>query len=241
MTINPQLVTLNPKLTPMSQISNLKSHNPIKACLFDLDGVLVDTAGYHYKAWKKLANQLGFDFTEAQNEDLKGISRMESLDKILSWGKVEKSPEEKTELATLKNGWYVDMINRMTPAEVLPGVEDFLTALTEGGYKLALGSASKNSGIILENTNLSHFFDEVVDGNMVRRSKPDPEVFLKGAQLLGFEPVQCVVFEDAVAGIQAAINAGMKSIGIGDQSILTKATLVVSGVDKLTVEDLENL
>ncbi|MGY3054174.1 beta-phosphoglucomutase [Pedobacter sp. UYEF25] len=225
----------------MSQISDLPTQISIKACLFDLDGVLVDTAGYHYKAWKQLANQLGFDFTEAQNEELKGISRMESLDKILAWGNLTKTLEEKKALATLKNGWYVDMINKMTPAEVLPGVEEFLKALIESGYKLALGSASKNSSIILKNTKLSHFFDEVVDGNMVSKSKPDPEVFLKGAELLGFEPAQCVVFEDAVAGIQAAINAGMKSIGIGDKSILTEATLVVSGVDKLTVEDLKRL
>ncbi|MET4082382.1 beta-phosphoglucomutase [Pedobacter sp. UYP30] len=216
-------------------------HTSIKACLFDLDGVLVDTAGYHYQAWKRLANQLGFDFTEAQNEELKGISRMESLDKVLGWGKATKSSVEKNELAALKNGWYVDMINKMTPEEVLPGVEDFLTALTQSGYKLALGSASKNSGIILKNTHLTHFFDEIVDGNMVSKSKPDPEVFLKGAELLGFAPEQCVVFEDAVAGIKAAKNAGMKSIGIGDKNLLTEANLVVSGLNKLTVEDLENL
>ena len=213
----------------------------IKACLFDLDGVLVDTAVYHYKAWKRLANTMGFDFTEEQNEQLKGVSRVESLNKILAWGGVTKTDAEKEELATLKNGWYVDMITKMTPAEVLPGTVGFLTSIHQAGYKLALGSASKNSGIILERTNLAHFFDEIVDGNMVTKSTPDPEVFLKGAELLGCKPSECVVFEDATAGIEAAKRGGMKAIGIGQKSVLTEADLVVSGLDKLTVKDLEAL
>jgi beta-phosphoglucomutase len=213
----------------------------IKACLFDLDGVLVDTAVYHYKAWKRLANTMGFDFTEEQNEQLKGVSRVESLNKILAWGKVEKSEAEREELAALKNSWYVEMINKMTPAEVLPGTVDFLTAIHQDGYKLALGSASKNSATILEKTNLAHFFDEIVDGNSVTKSKPDPEVFLKGAELLGFKPDECVVFEDAVAGVEAAKRGGMKAIGIGEKSVLTDADLVVSGLDKLNVEDLKRL
>ncbi|KQR72462.1 beta-phosphoglucomutase [Pedobacter sp. Leaf176] len=213
----------------------------IKACLFDLDGVLVDTAIYHYQAWKRLANTMGFDFTEEQNEQLKGVSRVESLNKILSWGGIEKTDTEKEELATLKNSWYVDMITKMTPAEVLPGTVDFLTEVHQAGYRLALGSASKNSGIILERTNLAHFFDEIVDGNMVTKSKPDPEVFLKGAEFLGFKPDECVVFEDAVAGVEAAKRGGMKAIGIGEKSLLSQADVVVSGLDKLTVEDLKKL
>lgn len=213
----------------------------IKACLFDLDGVLVDTAVYHYKAWKRLDNTMGFDFTEEQNEQLKGVSRVESLNKILAWGGIEKTDSEKDELAGLKNSWYVDMITKMTPAEVLPGTVDFLTAIHKAGYKLALGSASKNSGIILEKTDLAHFFDKIVDGNMVTKSKPDPEVFLKGAELLGFAPDECVVFEDAVAGVEAAKRGGMKAIGIGEKSVLTQADVVVSGLDKLTVKDLEEL
>ncbi|KQN33803.1 beta-phosphoglucomutase [Pedobacter sp. Leaf41] len=220
---------------------NIQPSTSIKACLFDLDGVLVDTAVYHYQAWKRLANTMGFDFTEEQNEQLKGVSRVESLNKILAWGNVQKTDAEKEELASLKNSWYVDMITKMTPAEVLPGTVDFLTAIHQAGYKLALGSASKNSGIILERTNLDHFFDEIVDGNMVTKSKPDPEVFLKGAELLGFKPDECVVFEDAVAGVEAAKRGGMKAIGIGEKSVLTDADLVVSGLDKLTVEDLEKL
>lgn len=225
----------------MQENINTKPSTLIKACLFDLDGVLVDTAIYHYQAWKRLANTLGFDFTETQNEQLKGVSRVESLNKILAWGNVSKTEDEKLALATLKNTWYVDMINKMTPAEVLPGTVDFLTAIHKAGYKLALGSASKNSGIILEKTNLTHFFDEIVDGNMVTKSKPDPEVFLKGAELLGFKPSECVVFEDAVAGVEAAKSANMKAIGIGEKNVLTDADLVVSGLDKLTVRDLERL
>ncbi len=223
------------------QTSNSEPKTQIKACLFDLDGVLVDTAVYHYQAWKRLANTMGFDFTEEQNEQLKGVSRVESLNKILAWGGVEKTDAEKEELATLKNSWYVEMITKMTPAEVLPGTVDFLTEIHQAGYKLALGSASKNSGIILERTHLAHFFDEIVDGNMVTKSKPDPEVFLKGAELLGFEPAACVVFEDAVAGVEAAKRGGMKSIGIGDKSVLADADIVVSGLDKLTVKNLEAL
>ncbi|MFC4213429.1 beta-phosphoglucomutase [Pedobacter lithocola] len=219
----------------------LPPSSSIKACLFDLDGVLVDTAVYHYQAWKRLANTMGFDFTEEQNEQLKGVSRVESLNKILAWGGVEKTESEKDELATLKNSWYVEMITKMTPDEVLPGTVDFLTAIQKAGYKSALGSASKNSGIILERTNLAHFFDEIVDGNMVTKSKPDPEVFLKGAELLGFQPDECVVFEDAVAGVEAAKRGGMKAIGVGEKSVLTQADVVVSGLDKLTVEDLEKL
>lgn len=213
----------------------------IKACLFDLDGVLVDTAVYHYQAWKSLANTMGFDFSEAQNEQLKGISRIESLTKILAWGSITKTENEKNELATLKNSWYVEMITKMTPNEVLPGTVEFLTALTEAGYKLALGSASKNSAMILERTNLAHFFQEIVDGNKVTKSKPDPEVFIKGAELLNIPAKQCVVFEDAVAGIEAAKAGGMKAIGIGKKDILIKADLVVTGLDKLTIEDLERL
>lgn len=225
----------------MNHIDKSNNNTVIKGCLFDLDGVLVDTAGYHYKAWRKLANQLGFDFTEAQNEELKGISRMESLAKILHWGGIEKTNGEQIALATQKNGWYLEMINKMTPSEVLPGVVNYLAELKKAGYKLALGSASKNASIILQNTNLTAFFDQIVDGNMVEHSKPNPEVFLKGAELLGLKPHQCVVYEDAAAGIEAAVNAKMKSIGIGEKEILNKANLVVSGIDKLTIAKLKEI
>ena len=219
----------------------MKENTTIKGLLFDLDGVLVDTAVYHYQAWLRMAKTMGFEFSEKQNEELKGISRMDSLDKILGWGNVIKSDAEKQELATQKNDWYVEMINKMTPEEVLPGALEFLEAAHQSSYKMALGSASKNSGIILKNTNIAHFFDAIVDGNSVSKSKPDPEVFLKGAELLGLKAIECVVFEDAAAGIEAAKRGGMKAIGIGDKNILTQADKVVSGLDQLTIQDLNEL
>ena len=181
----------------------------IKACLFDLDGVLVDTAGYHYQAWKRLARELGFDFTVAQNEHLKGVSRVRSLELILGWGGVVKSEAEKLTLATRKNNWYVEMINQMTPAEILPGALEFLQAAKAAHLKTALGSASKNSATILQRVGLLPYFDAIVDGNQVKASKPDPEVFLLGAQALGIAPENCVVFEDAYAGVAAGKAAGL--------------------------------
>src|ERR1700753_1181567 len=202
----------------------------IKACIFDLDGVIVDTAVYHYKAWKRLANELGFDLTEQQNEKLKGVSRVRSLELILQWGGVTKTPEEQEELASRKNEWYVEMINRMTPDEILPGAKDFLIACRQAGLKTALGSASKNSGTILAKVGIADLFDAVIDGNKVSKPKPDPEVFLKGAEELGVQPKDCVVFEDAIAGVEAAIAGGMKVVGIGSPQVLNKANLVVSGL-----------
>jgi beta-phosphoglucomutase len=213
----------------------------IKACIFDLDGVIVDTAVYHYKAWKRLANELGFDFTEEQNEQLKGVSRMRSLELILGWGNVVKTEAEQLELATRKNNWYTEMINQMTPAEILPGAREFVQACRDAGYKTAIGSASKNTPTILQKLELLPLFDVVVDGNSVSIPKPNPEVFLKGAQQLGIEPSACVVFEDAVAGIEAAINGGMKTVGIGSPDMLTRAGKVVSGLNKMTLEMLEEL
>ena len=213
----------------------------IEACIFDLDGVIVDTAVYHYKAWKRLAHELGFDFTAEDKERLKGVSRMRSLEIILELGKVQKTEAEKEELAARKNTWYVEMINRMTPDEVLPGAKEFLQACINAGIKTALGSASKNSMTILEKTGITHFFNAVIDGNKVSKPKPDPEVFLKGAEELGVLPAHCVVFEDAIAGVEAAINGGMKVVGIGSPQVLTKANLVVSGLDKMTIEKLETL
>ena len=215
--------------------------NKIKACIFDLDGVIVDTAVYHYKAWKRLANQLGFDFTEHQNEQLKGVSRMRSLELILGWGNVVKTEAEQLELATRKNDWYSEMINQMTPAEILPGAREFVQACRYAGYKTAIGSASKNTPTILQKLELTPLFDVIVDGNSVSIPKPDPEVFLKGAEQLGVEPSVCVVFEDAVAGIEAAINGGMKTVGIGSPETLSRADRVVSGLDKMTLEMLEEL
>ena len=213
----------------------------IKACIFDLDGVIVDTAVYHYKAWKRLANQLGFDFTEEQNEKLKGVSRTRSLELILQWGGISKSPAEQEELATLKNTWYVDMISHMTPAEILPGAKEFLLTCRAAGLKTALGSASKNSTMILEKVDIVDLFDAVIDGNKVTKAKPDPEVFLKGAEAVGVSPAECVVFEDAIAGVEAAIAGGMKAVGIGSPDVLSEANLVISGLDKMSLEKLNEL
>jgi len=215
--------------------------NSVKACIFDLDGVIVDTAVYHYKAWKRLANQMGFDFTEEQNEKLKGVSRTRSLELILQWGSVTKTDAEKEELATQKNTWYVDMISHMKPDEILPGAKEFVQTCRDAGIKTALGSASKNSMMILEKIGMVNLFDAIIDGNKVSKAKPDPEVFLKGAEEVGIAPANCVVFEDAIAGIEAAIAGGMKSVGIGSPEVLGEANLVVSGLNEMSLEKLQAL
>ncbi len=199
----------------------------IKACIFDLDGVLVDTAKYHYLAWRELANSMGFDFTEKQNERLKGVSRMASLEILLSIGKVEKSDAEKLQLAATKNSRYVSLIEKMTPDEVLPGVISFLDELKAKGIRIALGSASKNAPMILERTNIGHYFEAISDGNIISKAKPDPEVFLTAATLLGVEPQACLVFEDAEAGVEAAIAGGMSVVGVGDKLILHRADIII--------------
>lgn len=213
----------------------------LKACIFDLDGVLVDTAVYHYQAWKRLSNDLGFDFTEDQNEELKGISRIDSLNMILNWGNVKVSETEKIELASRKNDWYVKMISTMTSAEVLPGALELLEEVRHSDLKCALGSASRNSALILEATGLSSYFDAIVDGNSVTVSKPDPQVFLRGAELLEIDPRACVVFEDGLAGVQAALAAGMKVVGIGRQEVLKQADLVVPGLDQIDLNRVRKL
>ena len=215
--------------------------NSIKACIFDLDGVIVDTAVYHYKAWKRLANSLGFDFTEEQNEKLKGVSRVRSLELILQWGGITKTAAEQEVLATEKNTWYVEMISHMKPDEILPGAKEFVQACRDAGIKTALGSASKNSMMILEKIGMVDLFDAIIDDNKVSKAKPDPEVFLKGAEAVGVAPADCVVFEDAIAGIEAAIAGGMKAVGIGSPEVLTEADLVISGLDKMSIEKLDTL
>ncbi len=213
----------------------------VKACLFDLDGVIVDTAKYHYIAWKELANEMGFDFTPEDNERLKGVSRMTSLDILLSIGGVEKSEEEKLALATKKNENYLTYILKMGPEEILPGTTDFLQQLKKSGIKIALGSASKNAMTILERLKLTSYFDAIIDGTKVSNAKPDPEVFLKGAEALAISPDECVVFEDAEAGVEAAIAGGMKCIGIGSPDVLGKANFVVDGLHKMNITLLETL
>jgi len=214
----------------------------MSACIFDLDGVLVDTAKYHYLAWKLLAKELGFDFLEADNERLKGVSRMASLEILLEvGGMVNVSEADKWAMADKKNKCYVAYISRMTPDEILPGVPDFLHEIKAAGVKTAIGSASRNAGLILERTGLASLFDAVIDGNKISRAKPDPEVFLSGARELGVDPSECVVFEDAAAGIEAAIRAGMKSVGLGHPSVLYKADLVIPGFEAMHWNKLQSL
>jgi beta-phosphoglucomutase len=211
----------------------------IRACLFDLDGVLVDTAKYHYIAWKKIAENLGFHFSEIDNERLKGVSRMESLDILLGLGKIKINLHEKDELAAQKNSLYVSYIKNMTPDEILPGVIPFLNELHEYGILLALGSASKNAMSILDKINLVNKFDAVIDGNKISRAKPDPEVFLNGAAELGVRPGECLVFEDAQAGIDAARKAGMFIIGIGKSGVLKNADYIIPGFERMNISQLK--
>lgn len=211
----------------------------IEACLFDLDGVVVDTAKYHFIAWKALAEELGFEFTLEDNERLKGVSRMQSLEILLEIGNLRVSDREKLAMAEKKNALYVSYIEKMTPEETLPGVEKFLQELRAAGIRIALGSASKNAPMILERIQLSGMFDAIVDGNSIAEDKPNPEVFLKGAEKLGVLPENCVVFEDAIAGIEAAQNANMYSVGIGDPETLGFADMVIPGFDGFTVDILK--
>ena len=204
-----------------------------KGALFDLDGVLVDTAKYHYLAWKRLAEQLGFEFTEADNERLKGVSRTRSLEIVLEVGGITLTEEEKLRLAEEKNERYLQYIRRMDEAELLPGAKEYLHRLRARGIKIALGSASKNAAFILDRVGIARLFDAIVDGTKVSRAKPDPEVFVVGCKELGLEPADCVVFEDAEAGVQAALAAGMRVVGIGRADILRAANLVVRGLDEL--------
>ncbi|MBP6619680.1 MAG: beta-phosphoglucomutase [Leadbetterella sp.] len=210
----------------------------IKAFLFDLDGVIVDTAVFHYKAWKRLANQLGFDIDEEFNETLKGISRMDSLDAILKYGGVILSQEEKEKYAKIKNEWYLELVNQMTVNDILPGVEIFLKESRNLGIKIALGSASKNASLILEKTGILSLFDALIDGNHVSKSKPDPEVFIKGAKALGVEEGDCVVFEDAFAGVQAAKAANMLAVGIGNAEVLNNADIIIKGLYEMSPSEI---
>jgi len=210
----------------------------IKGCIFDLDGVIVNTTRYHYLAWKKLANALGFDFSEKDNESLKGVSRMESLEILLKAGGLSFDDETKLALAAKKNQWYVDYINAMEEDEVLPGAKEFIERLKAAGLKIALGSASKNALTILNRLRLAGYFDVVIDGTKVSRAKPDPEIFLLAAQELELPPTDCVVFEDAKAGVEAAKKAGMKCVGVGISSELYEVDAVIPGFENIDLSIL---
>jgi len=212
-----------------------------KAFIFDLDGVIVDTAKYHFLAWKKIATELGIEFTHEHNELLKGVSRVRSLDIILELGNKEASQEDKNKWLTQKNEDYLSQLVDMDSNEILPGVFKVLQFLKENNQPIALGSASKNARPILEKTGIISFFDAIVDGNDVTNAKPDPEVFLIAAKLLNVEPHDAIVFEDSVAGIQAANIAKMTSIGIGDETILLEAQYIFKDFTAISQSFIEDL
>lgn len=212
-----------------------------KAFIFDLDGVIVDTAKYHFLAWQKIADQLGIAFTPEHNEGLKGVSRVRSLDLILELGKITASQEDKNKWLQQKNEDYLSYLTDMDYSEILPGVTPILQFLREHQQPIALGSASKNARPILEKTGIIGYFDAIVDGNDVTNAKPDPEVFVQAAQLLGVDNKDAIVFEDSVAGVQAANNAGMTSVGIGDENILHEAKYIFKDFTYMDTSFLEAL
>lgn len=211
------------------------------AFIFDLDGVIVDTAKYHYLAWKKLANELGFQFTVEQNELFKGVSREKSLEILLEIGGITASPQQFERWMEEKNSDYLAYIDRMDESEILPSVPWVLEYLKNKQVPIALGSASKNALPILGKVKLRDYFDVVIDGNQVTKAKPDPEVFLTAAEKMGVAAPNCVVFEDALAGIEAANIAQMTSIGIGDAKVLNAADFVFGSFKEITSDFLDKL
>jgi beta-phosphoglucomutase len=212
-----------------------------KGIIFDLDGVIVDTAKYHYLAWKKLANQLGFEFTKNQNELFKGVSRKVCLEILLEIGKVSATKEQFDIWMIEKNLDYLKYIENMDASEILPDVPRILQFLKENKIPIALGSASKNARSILEKVGLLPYFDAIVDGNNVTKANPDPEVFLLAAKQLGVSAHDCVVFEDAVAGVEAANAAKMISIGIGDRNVLSEAQFNFKDFTEISIQFIEVL
>jgi beta-phosphoglucomutase len=212
-----------------------------KGFIFDLDGVIVDTAKYHFLAWQNLAKSIDIDFTHEQNEQLKGVSRVKSLEKILEWGNRTISEELFTSLMGKKNEEYLSFIAKMTDEEILPDVPKILDYLIEKQQPISLGSASKNARPILEKVNLLSKFDAIVDGNDVSKAKPDPEVFLIAAKHLNMKPEDCIVFEDSVAGVQAANTANMISIGIGEKEVLHEADYIFSDFTEIENSFIEEL
>lgn len=212
----------------------------IKGFIFDLDGVIVDTAKFHFKAWHRLAQDLGVDFSEAENEQLKGVSRKESLEKILEWGNISLEPAEFEKRMAQKNEWYLEFVREMGQEEALPGVKDFLNESRKLDLAIGLGSASKNAPLILDLLEVTPLFQTIIDGTKVSKSKPDPEVFLKGAEELQIAPQSLVVFEDSIAGIEAANRGGFRTVGIGSKNILKDAEIVVSGLDQISPVEVIN-
>ena len=212
-----------------------------KAFIFDLDGVIVDTAKYHFLAWQKIASGLGIEFTPEHNEELKGVSRVRSLDIILELGKITASQEEKDKWLYQKNQDYLSYLTDMDYSEILPGVMPVLRFLKDNNQPIALGSASKNARPILEKTGIISYFHAIVDGNDVSNAKPDPEVFVQAAKLLNVSNENAIVFEDSVAGVQAANIAKMTSVGIGEKNILHEARYIFKDFTYMDTSFLEAL
>ena len=212
-----------------------------KVFIFDLDGVIVDTTKYHFLGWQKIAAQIGIEFTPEHNEELKGVSRISSLDLILQLGNIQATQEDKNKWLIQKNEDYLSYLKDMNESEIIPGVLNVLNYLKDKNQLIVLGSASKNARPILEKTNTISYFDAIVDGNDVTTAKPNPEVFLKAAKLVNITHENAIVFEDSVAGIQAANNANMTSVGIGDEKILCEAKYLFKNFDFMDVAFLESL
>ncbi len=210
----------------------------IKAVIFDLDGVIIDTAHYHYIAWKRLASEFGITLTPAHNELLKGVSRMRSLEIILSLGNIKLPREQQELLAEKKNNWFVEYIEAIRAEEIFPGVIELIRNLRKKNIKVGLASSSKNAPRVIELLGISSDFDTLVDGTMIVQTKPDPEIFLLAAHKLGIEPKYCLVFEDAEAGVEAALAAGMKCVGVGSVDQLGKANLVIPNTGDFNINDL---
>ena len=210
----------------------------LKACLFDMDGVIVDSAVHHFVAWRKLADELSIPFAEEDNHALKGLSRVDSLDHILRMGHLELDEKTKLKLMDQENAWYLDLIQGMTAKDILPGAKELIEQLVAGGIRVGLGSSSRNAQLILDNVGLTPLFDAIVDGNHITLSKPDPEVFLKGAAALDVSPSETIVFEDAASGIQAAKAGGFFAVGVGSKSQLSSADVVITDLSGLTLDQL---
>jgi beta-phosphoglucomutase len=210
----------------------------ISAVIFDLDGVIVSTDEFHYQAWKQISDQEKIYFDREINERLRGVSRMESLEIILSHSDKIYNEKDKEQLAQRKNEVYCELLNKLSPNDILPGVINLILSLKAKDIKIAIGSSSKNTPYILEKIGLATSFDAIADGNGIKKSKPDPEVFLLAAEKLGVSPVECVVIEDAQAGIDAAIAAGMKAVGVGTAASCVNAHLKLVDLSDLNIDEL---
>jgi len=212
----------------------------LKGCLFDMDGVIVDSAAHHFVAWKRLAEELSIPFTEEDNHALKGLSRVDSLEHILRLGQLQLDEKTKLKLMAQKNAWYLELIKGMRAKDILPGARELIEELVAEGNKVGLGSSSRNAQLILDNVGLTPLFDTVVDGNHITLSKPDPEVFVKGALALKLKPSEIVVFEDAESGVKAAKTGGFFAVGIGSEEQLGQADVVVPSMKEVTLHELKS-